>query len=129
MDTVVEGPGWTRDPFAAEEEDGKIYGRGACDMKAGLACALVVFREIAENVKHGKMRLKYPLKLLCTVDEEGTMRGAERAVLSGRVSKDDWVLDMEPTGCLLYTSPGLIGRWFQRQPDCHASFFHILQGR
>ena len=56
------------------------------------------FGEIAENVKHGKMRLKYPLKLLCTVDEEGTMRGAERAVLSGRVSKDDWVLDMEPTG-------------------------------
>lgn len=98
MDTVVEGPGWTRDPFGAEEEDGRIYGRGACDMKAGLACALVVFREIAENVKHGKMRLKYPLKLLCTVDEEGTMRGAERAVLSGRVSKDDWVLDMEPTG-------------------------------
>ena len=45
MDTVVEGPGWTRDPFGAEEEDGRIYGRGACDMKAGLACALVVFRE------------------------------------------------------------------------------------
>lgn len=98
MDTVVEGRGWTRDPFGAEEEEGRIYGRGACDMKAGLSCALVVFKEIARRVQQEEMRLKHPLKLLCTVDEEGYMRGAERAVLSGRVSENDWILDMEPTG-------------------------------
>ena len=35
MDTVVIGDGWTLPPFEAIEKDGKIYGRGACDMKSG----------------------------------------------------------------------------------------------
>ena len=44
MDTVVVGSNWMMEPFEAVMEDGKIYGRGSCDMKAGLACALSVFR-------------------------------------------------------------------------------------
>ena len=43
MDTVVIGDGWTLPPFEAIEKDGKIYGRGACDMKSGLACCLSAF--------------------------------------------------------------------------------------
>ena len=39
MDTVVVGDGWNVPPFSALERDGRIYGRGACDMKSGLACA------------------------------------------------------------------------------------------
>ena len=34
MDTVVKGEGWTKNAFSAEVSDGKIWGRGACDMKS-----------------------------------------------------------------------------------------------
>ena len=37
---VTVGEGWTRDPFGAAVED-KIYGRGACDMKGGLAASII----------------------------------------------------------------------------------------
>src|SRR5512136_3010049 len=42
-DVVSEGARerWTRDPFGAEVVDGRIYGRGSCDMKAGLAVAMI----------------------------------------------------------------------------------------
>lgn len=40
-DVVEVGHGWTKDPFGAEVEDGRIYGRGTCDMKGGLAAAIV----------------------------------------------------------------------------------------
>jgi succinyl-diaminopimelate desuccinylase len=41
VDVVETGAGWTFDPFAATVSDGKIYGRGACDMKGGLAASIV----------------------------------------------------------------------------------------
>lgn len=97
MDTVVTGKDWTRDPFGGELKDGRIYGRGACDMKAGLACALNVFRKTAEAAAKGILHLRYPLRLLCTVDEEADMRGVEHAIERGLVGRDDWVLDLEPT--------------------------------
>ena len=40
-DVVEVGHGWTRDPFGGELADGKIYGRGACDMKGGLAASVI----------------------------------------------------------------------------------------
>ncbi|SDZ01482.1 succinyl-diaminopimelate desuccinylase [Jannaschia faecimaris] len=40
-DVVAVGDGWTRDPFGGELADGKIYGRGACDMKGGLATSII----------------------------------------------------------------------------------------
>ncbi|MDK8872655.1 acetylornithine deacetylase/succinyl-diaminopimelate desuccinylase family protein [Paracoccus sp. SSJ] len=40
-DVVEVGHGWSRDPFAAELDDGRIYGRGACDMKGGLAASII----------------------------------------------------------------------------------------
>src|SRR6185436_18661167 len=39
FDVVPAGAGWTRDPFAGTLVDGRLYGRGSCDMKAGLAAA------------------------------------------------------------------------------------------
>jgi len=41
VDVVDIGQGWTRDPFGGELVDGKIYGRGSCDMKGGLAASIV----------------------------------------------------------------------------------------
>lgn len=41
IDVVEVGSGWTTDPFGGELIDGKIYGRGACDMKGGLAASII----------------------------------------------------------------------------------------
>lgn len=41
IDVVEEGHGWTVDPFAGVVKDGKVYGRGACDMKGGLAASII----------------------------------------------------------------------------------------
>ena len=41
IDVVEVGRGWTTDPFGGEVKEGKVYGRGACDMKGGLAASIV----------------------------------------------------------------------------------------
>jgi len=73
MDVVPPGKiEWDYDPFGAEEEDGKIYGRGACDMKGGLAaCALAMVLLKEEGFpKSGK------ITLLATVGEEAGAVGS-----------------------------------------------------
>ena len=40
-DVVEVGHGWTVDPFGGEVKDGRVYGRGACDMKGGLAASII----------------------------------------------------------------------------------------
>lgn len=47
-DVVEAGAGWSVDPFAGVEKDGKVYGRGACDMKGGLAAAVIAAEAFAE---------------------------------------------------------------------------------
>lgn len=101
MDTVVVGEGWTRDPFGAEIEEHngilRMYGRGSCDMKSGLACALAIFKRIAKKLEKDEISLARPLRMICTVDEEGDMTGSEHIVEQGFVKKEDYVLDLEPT--------------------------------
>ncbi len=41
LDVVEVGHGWTVDPFAGVERDGRVYGRGSCDMKGGLAASVI----------------------------------------------------------------------------------------
>ena len=47
-DVVEVGSGWTFDPFGGEISDGKIYGRGACDMKGGLAASIIACEAFIE---------------------------------------------------------------------------------
>lgn len=93
LDTVTLGDGWTRSPLGGEIIDGKLYGRGASDMKSGFACALSAF---SSYVRSGK-KPKHSLVFIATVDEEDFMRGVERVLDQKWVTKDDWVLDTEPT--------------------------------
>ncbi|HBR41320.1 MAG TPA: succinyl-diaminopimelate desuccinylase, partial [Sulfitobacter pontiacus] len=48
-DVVEVGAGWTFDPFGAEISDGKIYGRGTCDMKGGLAASIIAAETFIEQ--------------------------------------------------------------------------------
>lgn len=60
----VTGQDWASDPFSLRQEDGRFYGRGACDMKGFLACVLALVPRVA-----GK-NLKTPLHLAFSYDEE-----------------------------------------------------------
>ena len=44
LDVVPASDGWTRDPFGGVVDDGKIWGRGTCDMKAGIAAAVFALK-------------------------------------------------------------------------------------
>jgi succinyl-diaminopimelate desuccinylase len=48
-DVVEVGAGWSFDPFGAEVSDGKIYGRGTCDMKGGLAASIIAAEAFIET--------------------------------------------------------------------------------
>ncbi len=49
IDVVEVGQGWTMDPFGGELKDGKIYGRGSCDMKGGLATSIIAVEAFLET--------------------------------------------------------------------------------
>ncbi len=99
MDTVTLGDGWDADiaPLGAVVRDGKLYGRGACDMKGGLACAIAALVHTLERVASDGALPRRGFSLICSVDEEDFMRGSEAAIDAGWVGSREWVLDTEPT--------------------------------
>ena len=99
MDTVTLGDGWGADipPLGATVRDDKLYGRGACDMKGGLACAIAALVHTIERVAACGVRPRRGFSLICSVDEEDFMRGSEAAIDAGWVGSREWVLDTEPT--------------------------------
>ncbi|MEE9257783.1 MAG: M20 family metallopeptidase [bacterium] len=97
MDTVPAGEGWTRDPFAAEISGGRLWGRGACDMKGGLAAGLIAVKNLKAMLDQGA-RLKRSVRTCLVVDEESSwMRGVSKAVELGRIGGGDVVISCEPT--------------------------------
>lgn len=94
MDVVSTGEiKWEEDPFAAVEKDGKIYGRGAADMKSGLVALTVA----AIRLKEAGLPAKGTLKLLFTVGEETSGIGAEQLVNEGFGDDLDALIVGEPT--------------------------------
>jgi acetylornithine deacetylase len=91
-DTVPYDQGkWRHDPFTVVVEDGKLYGLGTADMKAFLAIAVDVAREV------DPARLRRPLIILATADEESTMNGAQALAHLGR-PRARYAIIGEPTG-------------------------------
>ncbi len=70
----VEGQAWDTDPFCVAEKNGRLYGRGTCDMKGFDAIAL------AAVPKALKANLKRPLQIALSFDEEVGCLGAPRMI-------------------------------------------------
>lgn len=95
IDVVDAGEGWTVDPFEGVVKDGKVYGRGACDMKGGLAASIIAAEAFLEV---------YPdfagaIEISGTVDEEsGGFGGVAYLASKGFFSKPrvDHVIIPEP---------------------------------
>jgi len=66
IDVVQTGAAWTMDPFAGVVRDGKVYGRGACDMKGGLAASIIAVEALLDS----GAELPGALEISGTVDEE-----------------------------------------------------------
>jgi succinyl-diaminopimelate desuccinylase len=80
--------------FSGEVRDGKLYGRGAADMKGGLAAGLIAMA----NLRAAGVQPRRELILAVTVDEEGeNLLGARALCRSGLFEKDSWLLALEPT--------------------------------
>lgn len=99
MDTVTLGDGWDANiaPLGATVRNDKLYGRGACDMKGGLACAIAALVHTLERLAADGALPRRGFSLICSVDEEDFMRGSEAAINAGWVGSREWVLDTEPT--------------------------------
>jgi acetylornithine deacetylase len=76
----VEGQKWTSDPFTLTERDGKLYGRGSCDMKGFIACVL------ASVPLFKSRKLKEPIHLIISYDEEVGCTGVRPLI--ARLGKD-----------------------------------------
>lgn len=94
-DVVEVGHGWTRDPFAAEHDaaEDRIYGRGACDMKGGLAASIIA----AEAFVATHPGFAGSIEISATADEEsGGFGGVAYLAGQGRFAHVQHVLIPEP---------------------------------
>jgi succinyl-diaminopimelate desuccinylase len=93
IDVVEVGQGWTTDPFGGAEIDGRIFGRGTCDMKGGIAAAFVAveaFLEVAPDFAGA-------IEVSATADEEtGGYGGVAHLARQGHFAKVDHVIIPEP---------------------------------
>ncbi len=95
LDVVPVGTGWSCDPFGGELRDGRIYGRGASDMKAGIAAAVFA----TECIRRAGVELAGTVEISGTADEEsGGWAGVAHLAEIGRLTSrsTDFVIIPEP---------------------------------
>ncbi len=95
LDVVPPGAGWTVDPFAAVVRDGKIYGRGVTDQKAGIAASIFA----VEAIRRAGVKLAGAVEQSATVDEEsGGFAGVAYLANNGYFRREaiDYVVITEP---------------------------------
>ena len=95
FDVVPVGEGWTVDPFAGVIRDGRIYGRGVTDQKAGIAASIFA----VEAIRRAGIKLAGSVQQSATVDEEsGGFAGMAYLAEQGYVHRDvtDFVIITEP---------------------------------
>ena len=97
FDVVPPGDGWTVDPFAGLVRDGRIYGRGASDMKSGISAAVFA----VEALRRAGVGLAGAVDISATVDEEsGGFAGVAHLCEAGIISSDhtSYAIIPEPFG-------------------------------
>ncbi len=106
----------TVEPFGGEIRDGRLYGRGACDVKGSMAVMLGVLARLAKEKPNGAANLV----LACTVDEEHTFLGVQELV---KTVKADFAVVAEPTKLQIVDAHKGVVRWKVHTPGraCHSS--------
>lgn len=109
-DVVPPGPRehWSSDPFVPEVRDGVLYGRGAADMKSGIAAMVIATERLT-----ARRPLKGTLAFLITSDEEGVARHGTRHVVDAlrlRGVKPDYAIVGEATAATQLGDRITIGR-------------------
>jgi succinyl-diaminopimelate desuccinylase len=101
LDTVPLGEEkrWSVDPFGGEVKAGKLYGRGSCDMKGGLAAMLLT----AKVINASGRQLKGDLILHFAVGEETSEPGT-KTLLMDKGYTGDWGIVLEPTNLMVLTA-------------------------
>lgn len=105
------------EPFGARIESGRLYGRGACDVKGGMAAMLALFARLVREQPRGAANVI----LACTVDEEHTFLGVQRLVQSALHA--DAAVVAEPTQLQIVNAHKGVVRWHLETHgrSCHSS--------
>jgi acetylornithine deacetylase len=114
---TVPTEGMTIEPFEPTIDGGKLYGRGACDVKGSMAAMLVAFRRLVQEKPKGAASVV----LACTVDEEYTHKGS--SYLAANPVGADLAIVAEPTRLNLVTTHKGAVRWkiVANGVACHSS--------
>jgi acetylornithine deacetylase/succinyl-diaminopimelate desuccinylase family protein len=114
---TVPVDGMTIDPFGGSIQNGKLFGRGACDVKAGIVAMFGTFRRLV---------MERPAKsasviLALTIDEEHTFLGVQHLVKAGL--KADFAVVAEPTRLNIVQAHKGVVRWYLETAGtaCHSS--------
>jgi len=103
MDVVQTGEGWDTDPFMPVFKNSRLYGRGSADMKSGLACGMIAFRDTVRYARENNIPPVRNYIFIASADEEGdNMQGSLQAVNSGYITANSYVLDHEPSGGVIW---------------------------
>jgi len=101
FDTIgVDPDSWTRNAFAGEIENGRLYGRGSTDMKGGIAAMTMA----AIEIKRAGTPLKGDLVLHFTAAENSSLLGAKALVSEGHLEGVGALLNSEPSSMRLFVS-------------------------